>query len=67
MTLYFSKKIPALLKETMSKQRSDFYFLNCLRYIATENKRESHKKVCENKYFFNIAVPSEDTEVIEFN
>ena len=26
-----------------------------------------HKKVCENKDFCNVIVPSEDTEILEFN
>ena len=25
------------------------------------------KKVCSNKYFCNIVIPSEDTEIVEFN
>ena len=28
---------------------------------------ESHKTVCENKYFCNIIILSEDTEILEFN
>ena len=41
-------------------------------FFATENKRESHKKVCENKEFCNvedtkIMLPSEDTKILEFN
>ena len=50
----------------MSKCHSDFHCLNCLHSFATKNKRESQKKVCENKDFFNIVMPSEDTQVLEF-
>ena len=50
----------------MSKCHSDFHCLNCLHSFATKNKRESQKKVCENKDFFNIIMPSEDTQVLEF-
>ena len=36
-----------------------FYCLNCLRSFRTENKLKSHEKVCTNKDFCGIVVPSE--------
>ena len=51
----------------MSKHHSDFYCLNCLHPFATERKIESHQKVCENKDFCNIIMPSADTKMLEFN
>ena len=50
-----------------SKHLGYFYCLNCLHSFATENKGESHKKVCENKDFYQVVIPSEDTEILEFN
>ena len=38
-----------ILKGITSKHLGDFYCLKCLHSFATENKRESLKKVCENK------------------
>ena len=35
--------------------------------LATENKREYHKKVCYNKDFSNIVMPSEETKILECN
>ena len=32
-----------------------------------KNKLESDKTVCENKYFCNVIVPSEETKILEFN
>ena len=32
-----------------------------------KKKLESLKKVCENKDFCNVTVPSEDTKILEFN
>ena len=46
---------------------SDFYCLNCLHSFATEKKRESYKKVCENKDFCNAVTPSEDTKILGLN
>ena len=45
------KKLSALLIRIVFKHHSDLYCLNCLHSFATENKRESHKKVCEDKDF----------------
>ena len=54
------KKISALLKEITSNNHGHFYCLNCLHSFVTEKKLESHKKVCENKDFCNVIMPSED-------
>ena len=61
------KKLSALLREIKSKNNGDFYCLNCLHSFKTKNKLESHKKVCENKNFCNVSVPSEDTKILQFN
>ena len=36
-------------------------------FFCNRKKLESHKKVCENKDFCNVIVPSEDTKILEFN
>ena len=61
------KKLSALLRGITSKQHGDFYCLNCLHSFATEKKIQSHKRVCENKDFCNVIMPSEDTKILEFN
>ena len=61
------KKLSALLKGIRSKHHGDFYCLNYFHSFAKENKRESNEKVCENKDFCNIIMPSEDTKILEFN
>ena len=54
-----AKELSTLLRR---KSNSDFYCLNCVYSFATENKLESHKKVCENKDFCNIVMYSEDAK-----
>ena len=49
-----------------SKKNGDFYCLNCLHSFRTKNKLESYK-ICENKGYFNVVMPFEDTKVLEFN
>ena len=41
--------------------------MNCLHSFATENKLQSDKRVCENRNFCNIIMPSEDTKILELN
>ena len=67
MVLSCSKKLSAFLRGITSKHHSGFYCLNCLHSFATENKRESHKKVCINKGFWNVVMPSEYTKILEYN
>ena len=56
------KRLSALLRGIMSKHHSDFCCLNCLYSFRTKNKRELHKKVCEN-----VVMPSEDTKILGFS
>ena len=56
-----------LLRGITSKHLDGFYCLNCLHSFATENKFESHKKVCQNKDFCNALKSSEDTKILQFN
>ena len=41
--------------------------MSCLHSFATEKKLELHKKVCENKDFCNVIMPSEDIKILESN
>ena len=61
------KKLSALLRGITSKYHGDFYCLNCFHSFTTKNKLQSHIRVCENKDFCNIIMPSEDTKILEFN
>ena len=63
MTLSCRQKLSALLRE----QLGAFCCLNCLHSFATEKIPEAHKKLCENKDFSNVIMPSEDTKILGFN
>ena len=41
--------------------------MNCLHSVRTENKFKSHEKVCKNKDFCGIVMPSEKDKILEFN
>ena len=61
------KKLSTLIRGMNSKHHGDFYCLNCLHSFLTAKKPESHKKLCENKDFCKVIMPSEDTKILEFN
>ena len=50
-----------------NKQHDDFYCLNFPHSFARENKRGSHKKICENRCFCNVIMLSKDTKILKFN
>ena len=56
-----------IIKRNNIKRNGDFYCLNCLHSFRTKNRLELLKKVCENKDFFKIIMPSNDTKILEFN
>ena len=66
MALTCSNKISALLQKITLKNRGDFYYLNCLYSFRTENKIKSQEKVCTNKDFSGIVMPSRKDNVLEF-
>ena len=59
----WTKKLLALLRGITSQHQGDFYCLNCLHSLATENKRKPHRKECENKDFCNVIMHSEGTRI----
>ena len=61
------KTFSVLLRGIISKHDGDFYCLNCPHSFRTKNKLESFKNVYENKDFCNVAMPSENTKMLEFN
>ena len=61
------KRLSALLRGIKSKCYGEFFCLNCLHSFRTKIKLESHKRVCENKDFCNIVMPSAGTKISEFN
>ena len=65
MASYYTKKSPTLLRGITSKYHGNFHCLNCLHSFAAKNKHESHKKVCKNKDFCNVVMPSQDTKMLK--
>ena len=60
------KKLSALWRGMMLKHDHGFYCLNCLHTFRIKKKLEWHKKVCKNKDFCGVVMPSEDTKNLHF-
>ena len=52
---------------TMASSYGVFYCLSCFHSFKTKNKLQSQKKVCRNKDFCSIIIPSEYTKILECN
>ena len=61
------KKLSTLLRGMTSIHHGNFYYLNCLHSVRTENKLKYHEKICKNKDFCGIVIPSEKNNISEFN
>ena len=61
------KKRSTSFRGITSKHHGDFYCLNCLHSSRAESKLKSHVKICKNKDFCGIVMPSEKNNILEFN
>ena len=61
------KSLPALFKGITSKNKGDFYCLNCFRAYTTRIRLERHKNVCENHNFCWIEMLNEDNKILKWN
>ena len=56
------KTLSAFLRGIKPKHVSDTYCLNC-QNRKTKNKLKYNEKVCQNKGFFGVLMPSENTKI----
>ena len=45
----------------------DYYCLNCFHSYRTKNKLEAHKKICENRDYCHVEMPTKDNNTIKYN
>ena len=58
------KRLSTLLRGITSKHHGDFCCLIFLHYFRTENKLKCNEKICINKDFCEIVMPSEKNNVL---
>ena len=61
------KKLFALLHKKTSKHKGEFYCLNYLNSLRTENKLKSYEKACKIKDFCGTEMPIEKNKILKFN
>ena len=61
------KSLSGLLRGITSNHNGGYYCLNCFHSYRTENKLYAHKKICENKEYCNIEMPSPNNNLIKYN
>ena len=61
------KNLFRLLRGITSNHDGDFYCLNCFHSYRTKNKLEAHKKICENRDYCHVEMPTKDNNTIKYN
>ena len=61
------KSFSRLLTRITFNHEEDFYCLNCFHSYRTKNKLEAHKKICENRDYCRVEMPTKDNNVIKYN
>ena len=61
------KSLSGFLTGITSNNKEDFYCLNCFHSYRTKNKLEAHKKICENRDYCPVEMPTKDNNTIKYN
>ena len=61
------KSLSGLLTGITSNHKEDFYCLNCFHSYRTKNKFDAHKKICENRDYCRVEMPTKDNNTIIYN
>ena len=61
------KSLSRLLTGIISNHKEDFYCLNCFHSYRTKYKLEAHKKICENRDYCRVEMPTKDNNTIKYN
>ena len=60
------KSLSGLLTGITSNHKEDFHCLNCFHSCRTKNKLEAHKKICENRDYCRVEMPTKDNNTIKY-
>ena len=61
------KSLSRLIRGITSNHVGDFYCLNCFHSYRTKNKLEAHKKICENRDYCHVEMPTKDNNTIKYS
>ena len=60
------KNLSRLLRGITSNHDGDFC-LNCFHSYRTKHRLEAHKKICENRHYCHVEMPTKDNNTIKYN
>ena len=61
------KSISRLFRRITSTNNGDFYCLNCMHSFRTDNKLKKHGRLCNDKKFCEVIMPSPDKNILKYN
>ena len=61
------KSLSGLLTGITSNHKEDFYCLNYFHSYRTKTKLEAHTKICENRDYCRVEMPTKDNNTIKYN
>ena len=61
------KNLSGLLRGITSNHHVDFHCLNCFGSYRTKSKLELHKKICENRDYCHVEMPTKGNNIIKYN
>ena len=61
------KSLSGLLTGITSNHKEECYCLNCFHSYRTKNKLEAHKKICGNRDYCRVEMPTKDNNTIKYN
>ena len=61
------KSLSGFLAGITSNHKEDFYCLNCFHSYRTKNKLEAREKICENRDYCRVEMPTKDNNAIKYN
>ena len=61
------KNVSRLLRGITSNHDGDFYCLNCFHSYRTKNKLKAHEKICKNRDYCHVEMPTNDNNATKYN
>ena len=61
------KNLSGLLRGITSTHYGDFHCLKCFRSYRTKSKLELHKKICEDRDYCSVQMPTKNNNIIKYN
>ena len=58
------RSLARLFRGISSNNYGEFYFLGCLHPFSTDNALKRHERLCDNKNYCHVEMPTEDNKIL---